>query len=243
MLHLFQALHLVCTAGRGTKESAAELARCQGMEFCFRVFSTTKKKKAEHQKQACMGAQRDWLAPEPAASRGWLTLETWFSRGACPWHPLCCHEALSVTCERSKPTTWTAACHWTRFLREASVNSWCGRTQLPQSAVTGFSFLTLLSVPALAWLIPNTREQNTAAPFSLMLHWVMGLLQMASWCATTSTKQVTECSKTVAETSYKELLEAFIYQANKSRQGERVIWAGVFRLSLKGDGNETLQSS
>lgn len=34
-LQLFQALHLLCAAGRDTKESAAELACYQGTGFCF----------------------------------------------------------------------------------------------------------------------------------------------------------------------------------------------------------------
>ena len=34
-LQLFQALHMVCAAGRDTKESAAELACYKGMGFYF----------------------------------------------------------------------------------------------------------------------------------------------------------------------------------------------------------------
>lgn len=58
-------------------------------------------------------------------------------------------------------------------------------------------------------------------------------------CSASDRKQQDSAIKT----SYKELLETFIYQAKESKGEERVICAGVFRLSLKGDGNKRLQSS
>lgn len=174
MLQLFQALHLVCTAGRSTKE-CSWIGLLSGDGILFPEFSVLLKRRRQNSrnKPAWMHRGIDLPQSQQFPGDGW----PWRPGSAgmlVPLAPAPLPETLCVCCERSKPSTWTAACHQTHFLWEASVNSRCERTQLPQRAVTGFSSLTLLSVPALVQLIHNTRKPYTAAQFSLRLteQWV-----------------------------------------------------------------------
>lgn len=83
---------------------------------------------------------------------------------------LLCHETMRVHGEKSKPTAWMVTRHQTHFLQEVPANSWCEQTQLLQTAIMGFSFLSLLSVPDLAWLIHNTCKQNILQHSSILYY-------------------------------------------------------------------------